>query len=77
MSTTMIQIRNVPDKTHRQVKARAAMERMSMSDFILRELERVIQRPSREELLERISRLPQTELQPSAADVIGAERQSR
>ena len=35
----MIQIRNVPDDLHRQVKIRAAAAGMSMSDYIKRELD--------------------------------------
>jgi plasmid stability protein len=34
----MIQIRNVPDDLHRQLKIRAAAAGMSMSDYIKREL---------------------------------------
>jgi antitoxin FitA len=34
----MIQIRNVPDDLHRELKMRAAAARMSMSDYIKREL---------------------------------------
>ena len=32
---TMIQIRNVPPKLHRRLKARAALEGMSLSDYLL------------------------------------------
>ncbi len=35
----MIQIRNVPDDLHRQLKIRAAAAGMSMSDYIKRELD--------------------------------------
>ncbi len=35
----MIQIRNVPDGLHRQLKIRAAAAGMSMSDYIKRELD--------------------------------------
>lgn len=38
MSTTMVQIRNVPADFHRRLKVRAAMEGMSMSDYILSEV---------------------------------------
>ena len=34
----MIQIRNVPDELHRELKARAAAEGISLSDLIKREL---------------------------------------
>lgn len=36
----MIQIRNVPDELHREIKMRAAAAGMSMSDYIKRELSR-------------------------------------
>jgi plasmid stability protein len=36
----MIQIRNVPDDLHRELKMRAAAAGMSMSDYIKRELSR-------------------------------------
>ena len=35
----MIQIRNVPDDLHRQLKIRAAAAGMNMSDYIKRELD--------------------------------------
>lgn len=36
----MIQIRNVPDDLHRDLKKRAALAGMSMSDYIKQELDR-------------------------------------
>jgi len=66
----MIQIRNVPEEIHRRLKSRAAMEGMSMSDYILRELERLADRPTIRELAERIAEQPPVELPESAAAVI-------
>jgi antitoxin FitA len=48
----MMQVRDVPDKIHNVLKARAAREGMSLSDFIKRELERIATRPSMREWLE-------------------------
>jgi plasmid stability protein len=48
----MVQIRNVPAEFHRRLKARAAMEGMSMSDCILREVGKALERPTRREVLE-------------------------
>ncbi|HLB30649.1 MAG TPA: toxin-antitoxin system HicB family antitoxin [Gammaproteobacteria bacterium] len=73
----MIQIRNVPQKLHRQLKARAALEGISMSQFILREIERVLERPSRDDVLRRIAEQEGTYLSQPAADVLRAERDSR
>ena len=49
----MIQVRDVSEQVHGTLKARAAREGMSLSDFIKRELERVAERPSMQEWLER------------------------
>ena len=73
----MIQIRNVPEALHRRLKARAAMEGMSMSRYILREMEKALERPSRRELLEAIRSQPELELNPSPAEVLRQERESR
>lgn len=77
MSTTMVQIRNVPADFHRRLKARAAMEGMSMSEYILREIGKALDRPTRQEILERIRTRPARRLRPSPADVIRAERDAR
>ena len=75
--SSMVQVRNVPVELHRRLKARAAIEGLSMSDYILRELRKALERPTREEVLERLRSLPARSLQPSAADVIRSERDSR
>ena len=51
---SMIQIRNVPDALHRRLKSRAALEGMSLSDYLLAELRRVAERPTLGELRERL-----------------------
>ncbi len=72
--STMIQIRNVPGETHRRVKARAALAGMSMSEFILRELERTLARPTRHELLASLAQLPKMKLEPAPATLLRDER---
>ena len=74
---TMIQIRNVPEPTHRRLKARAAMEGVSMSRYVLAAIERALERPSRQELLAAIGRQPRVPLEPSPADLLHAERHVR
>jgi hypothetical protein len=49
----MIQVRDVPEHVHGTLKSRAAREGMSLSDLIKRELERVAERPTMQEWLER------------------------
>ena len=77
MSSTMVQIRNVPEELHRRLKARAAIEGMSMSAYILREIGKTLERPTRQEVLERLSARPVRHLRVSAAEVIRAERDER
>lgn len=75
--STMVQIRNVPSELHRRLKARAAMEGLSMSDFVLREVRKALDRPARQEVLERLEARPLRRLRRSAADVLRAERDAR
>jgi plasmid stability protein len=77
MSAVMVQIRNVPVEFHRRLKARAAVEGMSMSDYILREVGKALDRPTRQEVLERLRRPAPRKLRRSAAAVIREERDAR
>src|SRR6185503_14351560 len=58
-------------------KARAALEGISMSDYILRELGKALERPTRAEVLERLRSRPVRRLKRKAADVVRAERDTR
>ena len=75
--TATIRIRNVPEALHRKLKARAAMEGVSMSRYVLREIERSLERPTRRELLEAIASRPKTEPKPSPAEILREERNRR
>jgi antitoxin FitA len=48
-----IQVRNVPDEVHRALRVRAAAAGVSLSDYALRELERVVQHPPQADVLAR------------------------
>ena len=66
----MIQIRNVPDALHRELKARAALAGQSLSDFLRTELERVAARPSMADFLQRVrGRTPAATRTPPAEAV--------
>ena len=72
-----IQIRNVPENVHRRLKARAALDGLSLSEFMLREARRVASHPTPAELRARLEALPEhADIAISAADVIRAERRS-
>ncbi len=72
-----LQIRNLPDELHRRLKARAALEGQSLSEYALGELRRAIERPTRRELVERVAAFERITVKESAADVVRAERDSR
>ena len=42
----MVQVRNVPDELHRALKVRAAQSGMTLSDYILAELEGIAEKPT-------------------------------
>ena len=48
-----IQIRNVPDDVHRSLRTQAAAAGMSLSDFLLAEIEQVAARPTNAYILRR------------------------
>ena len=75
--SVMIQIRNVPEALHRRLKSRAALEGMSLSNYLLAELRRVAERPSLAELRKRLEKRPSTDPRPSPEEAIRAERDSR
>lgn len=70
----MVQIRDVPDEVHRTLKARAAREGMSLSDFIKKELERTVERPTMREWLERTRDAKRIPSKRNAAQIIRALR---
>jgi len=73
----MIQIRNVPDRLHRELKARAARAGMSLSDFLLKQIATVAETPALEDVFERIHQLGPVALSESPAEAVRAEREGR
>jgi plasmid stability protein len=73
----MIQIRNVPARIHRILKARAALSGMSLSDYVLADLQRSVAQPTREEWLARLESREPVSLPVSAAELVRAERDVR
>lgn len=72
----MVQIRNVPDALHRKLRARALESGRTLSDYLLAELERLAERPTREEMLARLHARKRVTLKTPAARVIREERDS-
>ena len=73
----MIQLRNVPDDLHRKLKSRAAMAGLSLSDYLLREVQRVAERPTVTELRERLARRAPVSPRMTPARAVRAAREQR
>jgi plasmid stability protein len=73
----MIQLRNVPDELHRKLKSRAAKEGKSLSDYLLEQIRREAERPTMEEIVERLAALPPVKTRLSPAEIIRQERAKR
>ncbi|MBI2755523.1 MAG: hypothetical protein HYX52_02325 [Chloroflexi bacterium] len=72
----MIQVRNVPDAVHRSLKVRAAVEGLSLSEYLNRELLRLVETPMQDEMLDRLARLPPVDLPFPIEDLVRAEREA-
>ena len=73
----MIQMRNVPETLHRKLKARAALEGMSLSEYLIAEVRRAAERPSISELRQRLTERTSVKPSVSPADAVRAERDAR
>ena len=72
-----IQVRHVPEAVHRALKARAARAGMSLSEYLLQELQRLASRPTFDELIDRIRLREATQVSEDPADAVRDERESR
>ncbi len=71
----MVQIRNVPDELHRQLKSRAALAGMSLSDYLLSEIRHVAERPTLDDLRRRLQSRAETAPTIAPAEAVRAERE--
>jgi len=73
----MIQVRNVPDRLHRELTRRARASGETLTEYVERILEREVARPVPQELFDRIARRSRVDLGKPAAELINRERTSR
>ena len=66
----MLQIKDVPPDVHRILKARAALEGISLTEYARRTLEQSARRPAREELIAELSQIEPVDTGESAADAL-------
>lgn len=73
----MIQVRNVPDKLHRELKRRAKAAGLTLTDYVQRLLEREVSRPPASEVFARIAKRPPVESARASAELLREERRAR
>jgi hypothetical protein len=73
----MIQLRHVPDALHRQLKARAALAGLPLSDYLIREVQKIAERPTPEEMAERLRQRERYRGKTSPTRIVRDERDGR
>lgn len=73
--SSMIQIRNVPDELHRELKVRAARTGMTLSDYLLAELRTLAVRPTMQEWLAQSESWKPVEVEESPVEALASERE--
>jgi len=70
-----IQLRNVPPALHRELKRRAAISGLSLSAYLLQEFEAIAERPTLQEMMERLGQLPPVKI--SSKEIVRSIREDR
>lgn len=73
----MIQLRNVPDGLHRNLKARVALAGMSLSDYLLAEIKEIAETPTLAELRKRLHTRRPVPARIDTAQLVREERGAR
>lgn len=72
-----IQIREIPEETHRALKLRATSLGLSMSDYLKRLIDRDLKRPDWKSIETRVGQMTPLDLPVSVTDIVREERDSR
>ena len=72
----MVQLRNVPDSLHCTLKVRAAMASMTLSDYLINEIRRSAERPTLDEIRQRLQKRKPVRPRISPAEAVRAEREA-
>lgn len=72
-----VQIRNVPPELHRTLKIRAARAGLTLSEYLLREVEQSAETPTIAELTDRIRSRKLAKFETPTADLIREDRETR
>ncbi|MGH3548524.1 MAG: hypothetical protein ACRDQU_10530 [Pseudonocardiaceae bacterium] len=74
MLMATLQMKDVPDELHRELRRRANLEGLSIRDYLLRLIRNDQLRPPATEWLARLRRLEPLDLGAPAADLVQADR---
>jgi plasmid stability protein len=72
----MIQLRNVPDALHRNLKARAALAGMSLSDYLLAEIREIAEKPTLVEFRDRLHKREPVSAELDTALLVREQREA-
>jgi plasmid stability protein len=73
----MIQLRNVSDALHRQLKSRAALAGMPLSDYLIQEVRKIAEQPTAEDMRRRLQERESYTGKQSPTQALRAERDAR
>ena len=73
----MLQVRNIPERLHRELRKRAKRRGQTLTDFVQEILEREVARPPAEEVFDRIESRAPVDLDIRVAEIIRDERTER
>ena len=73
----MLQVRNIPERLHRELHRRAKKRGQTLTDYVTEILEREVSRPPADEVFDRIETRTPVDLDIRVAEVIRRERAER
>jgi hypothetical protein len=77
MLVATLQVKDVPEDLHRELRRRADLEGLSIRDYLLRLIRNDQQRPPMTEWLARLRQLEPLDLGAPAAELVQADRAAR
>jgi hypothetical protein len=72
-----IQLRHVPNSLHRRLKTLASLAEMSLSEYLVREVRRIAERPTLDEIKLRLRAVGPSQLKTSPVAIVREERDRR
>jgi plasmid stability protein len=73
----MLQVRNIPERLHRELRKRAKNRGQTLTDYVREILEREVSRPPADEVFDRIESRSPVDLDIRVAELVRRERAER